>query len=481
MGIIVKYKFNQSTYANLLPEFNSGFTDYTYTDETDTDGYTIRTIGNDSGNLPTLIRFGSGAKSLLSVEYINTSEVTDMSSMFQNCSSLTTLDLSNFNTSQVTNMASMFRSCSKLTSLDLSSFDTSQVTGMGSMFYNCSNLTSLDLSNFDTSQVTNMASMFRSCSKLTSLDLSSFDTSQVTGMAYMFRGCSSLTSLDLSNFNTSNVNDMSYMFYDCSLLATLDLSNFNTTKVTDFTNIFANTSKLTNIGLLYALASTINSLSSNMGTDIARIIWYQDADATELNSVTNIETKLYKTNILTCNEEVVLRSNGDVYDELNLLTGKLTQRIGEVIVDGSSDEDWYMVSGGSSTHERFTMRRGDNPKPISNVHRGLFLCDKLKTTVSIAGSVSSEVCLMEYYDNYFISIVVDKTKLDSVDVIGFRSWLQSNNLKFQYQLETESIKTINLSSSEVYAYDGITHYTCSSEVNSLLPTACIEVPIKEVE
>lgn len=43
----------------------------------------------------------------------------------------------------------------------------------------------------------------------------------------------------------------------------------------------------------------------------------------------------YKTNILTVNEDVTLRSNGDVCDELDLLTGKLTQRIdedGEVLV-----------------------------------------------------------------------------------------------------------------------------------------------------
>ena len=37
----------------------------------------------------------------------------------------------------------------------------------------------------------------------------------------------------------------------------------------------------------------------------------------------------YKSNILTANEDVTLRSNGDVYDELNLLTGRLTQRINE--------------------------------------------------------------------------------------------------------------------------------------------------------
>lgn len=37
----------------------------------------------------------------------------------------------------------------------------------------------------------------------------------------------------------------------------------------------------------------------------------------------------YKSNILTVNEDVTLRSNGDICDELNLLTGQLTQRIDE--------------------------------------------------------------------------------------------------------------------------------------------------------
>ena len=37
----------------------------------------------------------------------------------------------------------------------------------------------------------------------------------------------------------------------------------------------------------------------------------------------------YKSNILTVNEDVTLRSNGNICDELNLLTGKLTQRIDE--------------------------------------------------------------------------------------------------------------------------------------------------------
>ena len=110
------------------------------------------------------------------------SQGRDMSYMFYECRTLTSLDLSSFNTSAVTNMSSMFSSCSALTSLDLSSFNTSAVTNMSSMFYFCSGLTSFDLSSFDTSAVTNMSGMFSECSALTSLILGPnfFKTSKVT-------------------------------------------------------------------------------------------------------------------------------------------------------------------------------------------------------------------------------------------------------------------------------------------------------------
>ena len=32
MGVIAKYKFDQTIYENFIPEFNSEFTDYTITD-----------------------------------------------------------------------------------------------------------------------------------------------------------------------------------------------------------------------------------------------------------------------------------------------------------------------------------------------------------------------------------------------------------------------------------------------------------------
>ena len=156
------------------------------------------------------------------LEYLNTSEVTNMREMFSGCRALSSLDLSYFNTQNVTDMSWMFDGCSALTSLDVSHFSTQNVTKMWYMFSDCSGLPSLDLSNFNTQKVTGMSGMFRGCSGLTSLDLSHFNTQNVTNMGGMFRGCSGLTSLDVSHFNTQNVTYMSRMFEGCSALTTIN-------------------------------------------------------------------------------------------------------------------------------------------------------------------------------------------------------------------------------------------------------------------
>ena len=159
----------------------------------------------------------------------DTSKMTDMSWMFDNCLNLTTLDLSNFDTSNVTNMSYMFSECQSLTSLDLSNFNTSKVTDMSYMFSYCSRLISLDLSSFDTSKVTSMNAMFSGCSGLTSLDLSSFNTSKITSiieMICMFERCNSLTSIYISDKWKTNRVDSFKMFEDC-----YSLPNFNEEKI----------------------------------------------------------------------------------------------------------------------------------------------------------------------------------------------------------------------------------------------------------
>ena len=181
------------------------------------------------------------------LEYLNTANVEFMDNMFNGCSALKSLDLTNFNTAKVTNMGNMFNGCSVLTSLDLTNFNTANVTDMSFMFHGCSALTSLDLTKFNTAKVVNMGNMFYGCSALTSLDLTNFNTANVDFMDSMFNGCSALKSLDLTNFNTAKVVNMYMMFNGCSALESLDLTNFNTAKVTYMNNMFEGCSALTTI------------------------------------------------------------------------------------------------------------------------------------------------------------------------------------------------------------------------------------------
>ena len=192
-------------------------------------------------------------KDILDIDLSNfdTSNVTDMSTMFYGMSNLTSLNLSNFDTSRVTDMSSMFTFMYNLTTLNLSNFDTSKVTDMHDMFQGLK-LTSLDLSNFDTSNVTYMNTMFANMPNLITLDLSNFDTSQVTDMSDMFENMYSLKILDISNFDISKVESMSFtfaIFHDHSAvsdkLEKIYVNNdFNTSQLTNFSNMFRNRRKL---------------------------------------------------------------------------------------------------------------------------------------------------------------------------------------------------------------------------------------------
>lgn len=181
-------------------------------------------VGGQNGTKYTVTPDASGNWSIPVAKFDG---VTNMNSMFYNCPSLTSLDLSSWNTSNVTNMYQMFGSCTSLTSLDVSHFNTEKVADMREMFFGCRSLSSLDVSNFNTKNVTDIHHMFCSCESLTSLDLSHFSIGRVSNMNNMFYNCQSLTSLDLSGWDTSNVTDMDWMFADCKNLKTIRMKGCN--------------------------------------------------------------------------------------------------------------------------------------------------------------------------------------------------------------------------------------------------------------
>ena len=164
--------------------------------------------------------------SIEGIEYLNTSQVTDMHNMFSECSHLQTTDFSGFDTRKVKDMSYMFHNCGSLKSLDISNFNTSEVTDMRGMFESCIGLTSLDLSHLNTSKVSVMASMFQSCINLLSVNLSGWDTRNVISMTRMFKRCHSLKTLDLSGFDTREKTcTMGDMFNTCKELTTIFVSD----------------------------------------------------------------------------------------------------------------------------------------------------------------------------------------------------------------------------------------------------------------
>ena len=287
---------------------------------------------------------------------LNTANVKDMSSMFYDCSALTSLNLSSFNTAKVTNMASMFSYCKSLTSLNLSSFNTAKVTNMASMFSYCESLTSLNLSSFNTANVEDMEDMFYGCSSLTSLNLSSFNTAQVWSMNEMFCDCSSLTSLNLSSFNTANVKNMEGMFSYCSFLTSLDLSSFNTAMVTNMSKMFYRCISLTSLDLISFNTDRVTNMSNmfyfcNALTSLD-LISFNTAKVTDMSEMFKY---CYNLTTIFCDDDwstsSVLASSNDMFYNCNALVGGKGTKYESYHI---TNETYARPDGGTSKPGYFT-------------------------------------------------------------------------------------------------------------------------------
>ena len=160
--------------------------------------------------------------------------------LFQNCSDLISLDLSEYDTAGYTSMAGMFNGCHRLKEIiGMDKFKTIKVKNMVAMFQECNEIECLNLSSFNTSNTTNMGWMFYKCYKLKEIiGINNFDTSKVNNMRAMFAKCSEMIYLDLSNFNTLNVDDFGWMFHKCSNLKKLNILNFKLKNNCNTANIF---------------------------------------------------------------------------------------------------------------------------------------------------------------------------------------------------------------------------------------------------
>ena len=98
---------------------------------------------------------------------------------------------------------------------NLNDIDTSEITDMSSLFYGSYNfenvdISKLDVSEWDVSNVRYMYKTFAMCRDF-NCDLSKWDVSNVKNMEYMFYNSKKFNS-DLSKWDVSNVGSMNCMF-----------------------------------------------------------------------------------------------------------------------------------------------------------------------------------------------------------------------------------------------------------------------------
>ena len=280
------------------------------------------------------------------IEYLNTENVTNMNSMFDRCSALTSLDLTNFNTAKVTDMNYMFIGCSALTTIFVSDkFVTSQVTKSVDMFHMCINLIGAieydgsksdhNYANYETGyftpkggfhayaefdEGTGTLTFRRGASKpkgahdlnvginypgwwygqrgkiKTVVFDASFANARPTSCYCWFSGCNNLTEIKgIEYLNTENVTNMGFMFNSCKVLTSLNLSNFNTEKVTDMQGMFGECWDLTSLDL--------TSFNTEKVTNM-RHMFFNCSDLTSLNlSKFNTEKVMYMSNMFyNCNK-----------------------------------------------------------------------------------------------------------------------------------------------------------------------------------
>ena len=262
-------------------------------------------------------------KSLKSIPQLNTSNVIDMGRMFGSCKSIQFIPP--LDTSKVEYMNQMFMGCNNLSSIP--PLDTSKVTEMNDMFNNCSSLKSIP--QLDTSKVTSMNGMFTACSSLRTIPL--LNTSKMTNMYYMFGECLSLNYIP--QLDTSSVTNMSYMFYNCQSLQTIPL--LNTSKVTDMSMMFYNcysmqtipqldTSNVTNMYMMLAYCNslqTIPELDTSKVTDMQYMFHYDRVtriEGLDMSSVT-VTDEVFGG----CEKLTYLRLNGSLNVSLNISSTSL--------------------------------------------------------------------------------------------------------------------------------------------------------------
>ena len=192
-------------------------------------------------------------ENITGIENWNLSANESLYYMFEECGSLTELNLSGWNLAAAVDMRGVFFNCGGLKSVNVSGWDTSHVNNMYAMFHRCTSLEEvIGIGGWDVSNVTDMEQMFRNCRELETLDVGSWRPGKVVTFSSMFSdidqntGAMKLRDLDVSQWDMSSAEDLNWMFYGCGQLTDLDLRAWDVSNVKSMYHTFADCFKMEN-------------------------------------------------------------------------------------------------------------------------------------------------------------------------------------------------------------------------------------------
>ena len=207
-------------------------------------------------------------------------------------------------------------------------------------------------------------------------------------------------------------------------------------------------------------------------------------------------------------EEIILRSlpNG-VCDTFNLQTGELVQNIGEVMLNGSEDEDWLQlefsgastVNGIADTYICYGLLLKDKGRLTKNMllyGAERHVIDTLNIS-SVYGDtcnqadISTEMVCIHQNGRFYLRL--RKDRFSSTDLAGWKLWFSQNPITVQYELK-EPIITKLQTYARVYSgqtnaranmgnnLSALTYYSSNYyvKVGNLSPVPSIIEPITSI-
>lgn len=192
--------------------------------------------------------------------------------------------------------------------------------------------------------------------------------------------------------------------------------------------------------------------------EIGTILETKNIQLEEVNVQTLYED--HKTNILETSNDVVLRGlpNG-VKDSYDCLTGEYVQRVGEIVFDGSNDENWFENNNFPHNGQTVYGIR------VTNLNGGVPYPDGISDTLPFIrkGYESNKPSVSTYMKDIYVRIN-GSTKED------LKAYLSQNPITVQYELAEPIVTTIEPSTTPFAYENGHIILESGHEGQSLLPT-----------